>query len=241
MIVIPMAGLSNRFAIAGYTRPKYLLPLGTATVFRHAVSSFSAYFTRESFLFIVRDIHGTQAFVEKEAAALGIEQAHVVALSATTRGQAMTVMLGLERIGCLHSESLTIFNIDTFRPDFRYPELYDINEIDGFLEVFRGSGANWSYVRPHPSRPWRVVKTAEKRQISRFCCTGLYYFRTSQLFGDAYSVYLQRDQTGAHGGELYVAPLYNVLIQEGRDIRYVEIKRSDVVFCGTPSEYEALI
>lgn len=240
MIVIPMAGLSSRFANAGYARPKYLLPLGTATVFWYAVSSFSAYFTREPFLFIVRDIHGTPAFVEQEAAALGIKQAHVVVLSSTTRGQAMSVSHGLERAGCSHDESLTIFNIDTFRPGFRYPELYDIKKIDGFLEVFRGSGANWSYVRPHATQPWRVAETAEKRQISSFCCTGLYYFRTAQLFSDAYSVDYQH-QTGSHRGESYVAPLYNTLIQAGHDIRYAEIKPSDVIFCGTPSEYEALI
>jgi tetratricopeptide (TPR) repeat protein len=40
--------------------------------------------------------------------------------------------------------------------------------------------------------------------------------------------------------ELYVAPLYNNMIKEGGIVKYHLINRNDVVFCGTPSEYESL-
>ena len=38
--------------------------------------------------------------------------------------------------------------------------------------------------------------------------------------------------------ELYIAPLYNLLIREGRDIRYELIPRDSVIFCGVPAEYD---
>ena len=41
-------------------------------------------------------------------------------------------------------------------------------------------------------------------------------------------------------GELYVAPLYNYLISQGRDIRYNIINNESVIPCGTPAEYEKL-
>ena len=40
MIVIPMAGLSSRFTKAGYTKPKYMLPLAGKSVFAHSIESF---------------------------------------------------------------------------------------------------------------------------------------------------------------------------------------------------------
>ncbi len=240
LIVIPMVGLSSRFTKAGYKVPKYMLPLGGRSVFNHAVSSFSAYFAEVPFLFIVRDVNGTADFVRQECELLGIRQARVVVLSEMTRGQAETVMEGLSRSGCPLDAPITIFNIDTFRPGFRYPENFEVGAVDGYLEVFEGSGANWSFVRPDRDRPFGVLETAEKREISNLCCTGLYHFRTADLFAKAYAVQTGLSADRLQGGELYVAPLYNELIREGCDIRYSLIAREHVIFCGIPAEYEAL-
>jgi dTDP-glucose pyrophosphorylase len=107
--------------------------------------------------------------------------------------------------------------------------------VDGYLEVFRGRGANWSYVRPADGTPGRVAETAEKREISNLCCTGLYHFASADLFARSFG------QSGKPGeaGELYVAPLYNFLIGGGADIRFDLIERGAVTFCGVPEEYEA--
>lgn len=40
IIIFPMAGLSSRFAKAGYDKPKYMLDLKGNSVFFHAVNSF---------------------------------------------------------------------------------------------------------------------------------------------------------------------------------------------------------
>lgn len=37
--------------------------------------------------------------------------------------------------------------------------------------------------------------------------------------------------------ERYVAPLYNFLINSGKEIRVDIVDRKDVVFCGVPEEY----
>jgi hypothetical protein len=154
----------------------------------------------------------------------------LAALASPTRGQAETVLLGIDQAGLDDDAPLTIFNIDTFRPGFAFPS----ETGDGYLEVFRGSGTNWSYVRP--SADGRVLETAEKMVISDLCCTGLYHFRTASSFRKAARAAL----AVADGREIYVAPLYNRLIADGADIRYHEIARAEVIFCGTPEEYEAL-
>lgn len=240
MIVIPMAGMSRRFTEAGYTLPKYMLPARGKTVFAHAVGSFERYFASEPFLFVVRDVAATPAFVRNEAARLGIRRADIVVLEAPTGGQAETVALGLSGASVPVGEPLTIFNIDTFRPGFRHPASFELARVDGYLEVFIGEGANWSYVRPAAPGSDRVAETAEKRPISNLCCTGLYHFGAASLFAEAYA-----DLSG--GGaerlglkELFVAPMYNSLIASGRDIRFAVVAPADVIFCGVPAEYEAL-
>ena len=230
-IVIPMAGLSRRFSEAGYTLPKYMLDLHGRSVFAHAVGSFAAYFETAPFLFVARDVGATPDFIAAECATLGIANAHVHLLDAPTAGQAETVELGVADLPA--DAAITVFNIDTFRPGFRYP---DFPDSAGYLEVFRGSGANWSYVRPAPGPEPLVLETAEKRPISNLCCTGLYHFAKAGQFRDA----LAKERVKPSAAELYVAPLFNDLIATGLRVHHQVVDAKDVVFCGVPAEYEAL-
>jgi hypothetical protein len=237
MIVIPMAGMSRRFTEAGYALPKYMLPLHGRSVFAHAVASFEHYFTTTPFLFIARDVADTAGFIAEQCRLLGIADARVAMLDRPTAGQAETVELGLAEAGIGAAEALTIFNIDTFRPGFRFPETPWWPGSDGYLEVFQGSGANWSYVRPAPDEPGRALETAEKRPISDLCCTGLYHFAHAGMFTTA----LAAERAAPSAPELYVAPLYNHLISGGHPIHYHLVAPAEIIFCGVPAEYEALL
>lgn len=236
MIVFPMAGASRRFAEAGYKEPKFMLPLRGSTVFEHAVGGFSSLFPTRTFLFVMRREPGARAFVEAALGRLGVQRWRIAELEASTRGQAETVAAGLDE-GTDTGEPLTVFNIDTFRPDYHEPPVVREPGVAGYLEVFRGEGANWSYVEPDPERPGRVLRTAEKQPISDLCCTGLYHFVSASVYLRAYEAELAAPQSH----ELFVAPMYNHLICRGEDVRYVEVARTDVVFCGVPEEYEALL
>jgi len=238
MIVIPMAGISRRFTEAGFTVPKYMLNAHGASLFQHAVSSFDKYFRDTPFLFIARDVNKTEEFIRIEAAKLGISDFQVVVLEAPTSGQAETTFMGLSRIEPHPNTPITIFNIDTFRPHFKFPKSLNLSKIDGYLEVFRGDGLNWSYVRPDPQVDAKVIETTEKVPVSNLCCTGLYHFRTVKLFQDTYSKFITHGLRNLNLTELYIAPMYNLIIQDGGDVRYHIIDRNEVIFCGVPSEYE---
>lgn len=233
-----MAGLSSRFFKAGYKKPKYMLKAHDVFLFDYAVSSFEKYFEKELFLFVIRDVYGTKNFVEKRAKSLGIKNYLIHEVSYETKGQAETVALGLSSVGFDYDDSLTIFNIDTFRPEFHYPSSVDIE--DGFLEVFQGEGDNWSFVKPIENTR-KVSMTTEKNPVSNLCCTGLYHFAKVSLFMKAYREYLKRPEETWEKGELYVAPLYNELISSGYNINYNLIPRDSVIFCGTPEEYDDFI
>jgi len=238
MIVIPMAGLSSRFFKAGYDLPKYMLEAHGESLFDHSVNSFKGYFETTRFIFIVRDVYDTPTFVKNRVIALGIIDFDIVILEDETRGQAETVTIGLADYRD-SDEPITIFNIDTFRPNFIYPELEQLG--DGYLEIFRGSGDNWSFVRAINEQSTEIDLTTEKNPISDLCCTGLYHFKNIQDYFNAYDYYLSLPKAQWEKGELYVAPLYNHLIKEGLIIHYHQILRDEVIFCGTPDEYTFFI
>ncbi|RJG49546.1 glycosyltransferase family 2 protein [Motilimonas pumila] len=235
MIVIPMAGLSSRFFKAGYEKPKYMLLAHGETLFAHAVKSFSRYFKTETFVFIIRDVYATAEFVEEQVKLLGIAHADIFTLSEATRGQAETVYLGLKDRAAPDSE-LTIFNIDTFRPNYRKPTFN--GTVDGYLEVFKGSGDNWSFAKPLNTDSTLVQETAEKQAISDLCSTGLYYFSRYADFESAYLKQLAEPTENWAKGELYIAPMYNTLIAMNKQVHYQLIDKQEVYFCGVPQEYD---
>ena len=239
MFVFPMVGLSRRFTQAGYDRPKYELEAHGRPLFDFAVGGFAALFGAEDFLFVVR---GEEAgrFARARCAALGMDPSRlaIVPLDAPTSGQAETVAMGLEQATAPPTGPLTIFNIDTMRPGFRYPDAAITQGTDGYLEVFRGPGDHWSFVEPSIDGS-RVARVTEKDRISDLCSTGLYHFARTSDFQDAYAEVADVPPETLQGGERYVAPLYNRLIARGAKIAYHVIGEDDVHFFGTPTEYDA--
>lgn len=237
MIVLPMAGLSSRFSKAGYTKPKYMLEAFNKPLFDYALESFKEQFDTEPFLFICRELQDTPAFVKQRCKLLGIKDFEIAVLDQPTDGQAETVALGLV-MSKRSDEPITIFNIDTFRSNFKFPDF--IADCDGYLEVFEGEGSNWSYAKPRGDGSNQVIETAEKNPISNLCSTGLYYFKSGRNFLELFDAAKNSDLARVNN-EYYIAPLYNLLIQNGADIRFDIVSLEDVTFCGVPAEYDAFL
>lgn len=239
MIVLPMAGLSSRFFKAGYTEPKYKLDLDGLPVFDYALRSFAQQFQSEDFLIILRRDYDTEAFVRARLQANGITRVQLVVLDAPTAGQAETVALGLAQANVPLSTPLTIFNIDSFRPGFSMTAAeYDA---DGYVETFLGQGDAWSFVEPKEAgaQMGTAARVIEKERISDLCSTGLYYFKSRALFEQAYEA--EQKNPSQPLAESYIAPIYNQLIAKGYHVVFRTVPLEDVIFCGVPAEYEALI
>lgn len=235
MIVIPMAGLSSRFFKAGFDLPKYQLKVGDDYVFDLALKSFERYFDTELFVIVLRDSFDAKAFVESRLRAIEIRHYIIKVLDFETQGQAETVRLGIETPDISNDEPMFIFNIDTFRYNFTKPDF--LNDCAGYLEVFRGEGEHWSFIEVDAQD--NVIRTTEKRRISDLCSDGLYYFASKGLY-----ISLLTDAKAQNlkvNNELYIAPIYNLLIEQGKPVRYHCITDKDIDFCGTPDEYSTLL
>ncbi|NDR56622.1 NTP transferase domain-containing protein [Aliiruegeria sabulilitoris] len=239
MIAIPMAGLSSRFFEAGFNVPKYMLSLHGRPVFDYALSSFRNQFHDQEFLIVCRRYYGTPDFVLERCSALGIRRFQLVVLEEETSGQAETVNKGLDAANVKTHEPLTIFNIDSFRRNFRYP--FDSPNTSSFLEVFYGDGDHWSFVLPSRNETCEsaedgcVKGVTEKERISDLCSNGLYHFASVKDY--RYALEAEKEEPTQALSESYIAPVYNHLIKRGDEVRYRIVPTGDLVFCGIPEEY----
>lgn len=235
IFVFPMAGLSSRFSKAGYAEPKYKLPITSQEdVFDRVISPFLAYKETDTFLFCYRDISGTKRFLEDKIKKFNLKKVFLKELDEPTSGQAETVFICCTDLPS--DEELLVFNIDTFHLNFKKIEFESpaFRDCAGVIEVFQDSGINWSFALVNDDF---VLETAEKTPISNLASNGLYYFRSVKLYMRSYEAFFDQG-AGIVKGERYIAPMYNYIINNEGFVKIKEIEKRDLIFCGTPNEYE---
>ena len=232
MIVIPMAGLSRRFTRAGYDKPKFMLPVEKGlNLFQASLLSFEKYFTEDQFMFLFSNQTVNGDLILKWANQVGLKDCHIklVGLNQTTRGQAETVYKGLEKIDCAYDDELLIFNIDTIYKDFvKFPSKTN------YLDVTKMPGNHWSFVLPNKNQKNIASKVVEKCRISNLCSVGLYGFESINFYKKLFLDHLQKAKDQS---ELYVAPLYQDIIDGSGLVHFREIEKKRLKFLGTPDEY----
>ena len=226
-----MAGRGSRFVAAGITTPKPLIDVRGRPMYAWATESLPLELA-ERLIFICLSEQ-----LESSGLANDIESRYrrwrpeIIALDEVTPGQVCTVLKAESLID--NERALLIYNADTYcRTSLakRLPSL--AADVAGLLGVFRAVGDKWSFARADESG--RVWETAEKRRISDWASTGLYYFRHGADFvRHARAMIAANERTN---GEFYVAPVYNRLIAAGARI---EIDPAEEVWAlGTPEDLQ---
>lgn len=226
MILITLAGDSSRFFKAGFTIVKYKLLLEKKSV----IELILGYIPRDQKILIVlnkkfKDLE----FISNLLLSMNFLSFKVVEIDKTS-GQFETTILALEEASdfWVESDPLTIYNGDTIRKS----NVWEFDNCDGFIEVFESEGLHWSFV----DKIGKVDLVTEKKRISSFCSSGLYYFKHIKFILEIRNEYL-----GYNLGELFIAPCYNLLIKKGLYIKSDKVDKSRFVFCGTPNEYKDAI
>jgi NDP-sugar pyrophosphorylase family protein len=230
-VVVPMAGLGSRFAKAGFTAPKPLIPVGGRPMYSWAVDSLPLASASRLIFILLRsqpEYPALKQDIERRYAALRPEVLDVPELTA---GQAVTVLRAKERIN--EETPLLIHNADTgFEIAADWPARALNGGADGALLVFRSDEARWSYSKEDAAG--RVVEVREKQVISPWASTGTYWFRRGTDFVRLAEARLASRER--ESGEFYVGPLYNHLIAEGKLVRNFPIDR--LLCFGTPEDLE---
>lgn len=228
-IIITMAGKGSRFKEAGFKEEKHEIVFHGKTLFEWAIESLRNFYEYE-FIFISRDFKLIEDFIRKKSENINIKKINLKIIHNVTRGQAETALLAEEFLQ--ENDSIIIYNIDTYiDPDYLKPEMI---KGDGWIPVFSAEGTKWSFVQADEHS--LVSKTTEKIKISDNCSVGLYYFSSFSKFKSSLNKYLNLENKLSSSNELYIAPLYNVLIAEGNKIYMHKLPKESVVVLGTPED-----
>ena len=229
-IIIPMAGLSQRFFKAGYKTPKYLLQSKKKTLMYHSLLTFKNYFKSSVFY-----LGFLSKYVDKEKIVeilddLGILNYQLIDLVDETSGQADTVYKTIKFVD--NTNPIVVFNIDTKINDFSLDKEKILK--DGYIEVFEGDGDNWSFIKVNSNN--QIIKVTEKERISNLCSNGLYVFKNKNIYAN----YFEKIYSDGFlvKNETYIMPIYQKMIDDYCDIDYKIIDKKNIDFFGTPAEYE---
>jgi UDP-N-acetylglucosamine diphosphorylase / glucose-1-phosphate thymidylyltransferase / UDP-N-acetylgalactosamine diphosphorylase / glucosamine-1-phosphate N-acetyltransferase / galactosamine-1-phosphate N-acetyltransferase len=228
-IVMPMAGRGSRFAEAGHVVPKPLIDVRGRPMYAWAMDSLPLALARRVIFICLAEHLEHRALSDDIRARYGAFDPVIVSLDHVTEGQACTVLEARSLIDS--SEPLVIYNADTFVRSSIEQHLRALPpEVAGVLGVFQAPGEKWSFARLDDTG--RVVETAEKKRISPWASTGLYYFAHGADFVRHADSMIAADER--ERGEFYVAPVYNRLIAAGGEVRIDEA--DEVWVLGTPED-----
>ena len=220
--VIPMAGAGSRFVNAGFTLPKPLIPVEGEAMYRWAVASLDL--TRcTRLIFVLRRGEYTDQLSHDIASTFAGQDPRILVIDHLTRGQAETVLLTRDLID--YDQPVLVHNSDTAFTSTA--DAWDFGTDDGVLLTFHSDEARWSYARADATG--RVDLVAEKVVISDQASTGTYYFADAR---DLFDRLERLSSTPVGADELYLAPLYNDMIADGRTVT-VRPVRQNLCF-GTP-------
>jgi NDP-sugar pyrophosphorylase family protein len=232
-ILIPMAGEGSRFAREGYTFPKPLVDVDGKPMIQKVVENLD--FDAE-YIFLVRMEHlakyeGLKTTLDR----ITNGKFRIVAVGGLTEGAACTALLAKEYIN--NDEDLLIANSDQvieYSPEnFNY--LKNFTSTDGIVFTFRAVHPKWSFVKTNSRGV--VTEVAEKNPISDIATCGIYWYRR----GSDFVSYAERmiDKNIRINNEFYIAPVYNQLIQDGKQLIPFFVHRMHGI--GTPEDLNSYL
>ena len=227
-----MAGLYSRFRAEGYTTPKYLLEWENATILDSILEQLNpSSFSRQVWFLANRRDIAFKKDLEDVVRAHGISPDNI-SFIADTKGQAETARLAIETFLFEKDRDCPVVfhNIDTILKG-RDGEIIKNSLIhyDGYIDIFDADSPAFSYV--DIDKEGRVSRIAEKIVISNHATTGLYGFKSANIFLDNYN------KTEFSSKERYISDIYAGM---DRIVAGPLQKRADfdTIILGTPQEYE---
>ena len=222
-LLIPMVGRGQRFRDEGFALPKQLIDVGHQQMIDWSMSCIK---TEEcNMIFVIRrDTVDNNQMDEVLRSKFGDDITIVIA-ETETEGTVSSCLLAEEYID--NDLPLSITTLDMY-----FEPYFDPSEIDGDGTVLTFDANNPTYSYSQLGEDGYVIRTAEKEVISNNAHAGLYHFGKGSDFVRLAKEMIKRNIRVKN--EFYVAPLYNLFIEEGKKISILPIDR--LWSMGTPDE-----
>lgn len=219
-VVIPMAGKGSRFAQAGYTFPKPLIPINCMNgkpMIQMVVENLNI---DAKFIYLVQKEH-YEKYHLNTLLNLITPGCEIIQVNEVTEGAACTVLLAEKFIN--NDAPLCIVNSDQFL-DWNSNEFFTFMQtenIEAGIATFESCHPMWSFAKLDSEG--YIEKVAEKDPISNIANTGVHYFKTGKNFVTAAKRMIFNNIRV--NNEFYVTPVLNELIKDGKKLKIFPIKQ----------------
>lgn len=236
-IVIPMAGRGSRFATAGFTDPKPLIPVHGVPMIRLVIANLAPAVPHR-FIFICQREHYVAYGLDRLLPQWTVDP-QVILLDGVTEGAACTVLAARALID--NDDPLMIANSDQYVATSIDDYLNNISQrgLDGLIMTMTANDPKWSFAATTPEG--LVTKVVEKEVISEDATVGIYNFAHGRDFVAAADEMIADNERV--NGEFYVAPVYNRMVasQHRIGIFGVGTDGNGMHGLGTPADLAAFL
>jgi len=226
-ILVPMAGLGSRFIKEGFKVPKQLINIKDKHLIDISLDCLD--YKDCNLIFVVRDETVYNFHIDELLKKKFGDDIKIVVLDKLTDGSVCSCLYAEEYID--NDAPLVIHTLDIeFRPVYDPHSMNDL-DADGLLLTFKSNSSNYSYA--DVDEDGYVKRTAEKKAISSNACVGIYGFKKGSDFCKYAREMIAKDIRTKN--EFYIAPLYNLLVDDGKKIVTSTVDKMHVF--GTPDEF----
>ena len=231
-IVIPMAGASSRFQLAGYDLPKPFIDVKGKMMIEHVLEGIQI--PDAKYTLIIQ-----QAFQNKYRKKLDFlvknYKVQFVVVEKLTQGASCTALAAHEIINnddmVVFVDSDNFFDNTVFRAFIQDAK---VRHLDGSLLTFNTNNTCFSFVEIDDNGD--AIRTQEKEAISNHAITGAYLFSHGRDFVKyAINMMIYGDRTK---NEYYMSNVYNWGIKAGLKIGCFDINADNWTCVGTPQQLQ---
>lgn len=234
-IVVPMAGRGQRFIDAGFTLPKPLIQVHGVPMIELVIANLRPSVPHR-FHFLIQREHDLEFSLSQKLHSWA-PGCSITNVDGITEGAACTVLLARDLID--NDSTLMIANCDQYIDADIDAYIDALQDADGLIMTMWADDPKWSFVRRDDVG--KVVQVVEKEVVSNEATVGIYTFAKGRDFLRAADAMIASDSRV--NGEFYVAPVYDLLINEGARIECFDIGSVEQGMhgIGTPADLEAFL
>jgi NDP-sugar pyrophosphorylase family protein len=230
-ILIPMAGLGSRFQINGHSVPKPLIKINGTTMIELSINSLNI---EGQYIFITRK-YGNEYDNELETILKKIQPNCIIhQLNELTQGSAETCLAARQYID--NDTPLIITNCDQYIEWNSAEFLNTAKQYDGCVVTYKSTNVKNSFVKVIDNI---AEQFAEKTAISDDALVGIHYWTKGTDF--IQSVIHMMSNKITTKGEYYIAPTYNFMITDNKNIGIFPLKNNQYYSLGSPEDVKLYV
>lgn len=225
-LIIPAAGVGQRFLDAGYNVHKSLIKVNNKPIIQHVIEMFPG----------VKDI----SLIYNKETKVELDEVKIIKIAPHKKGPVFSVSQVFDRIDdnneviIAYCDCVSVFSFDEFIVEARK---YDgsIPCHIGFHPHMRGTD-KYAFCRQQNKEllEIREKESFTDNKFNEYASTGIYYFKTGALVKKYFKELMELDINIR--GEYYVSLIYNLLLRDGLKVNIFEVDK--VLHLGTPYDVE---